>query len=83
MQLHLQCFTNATVNFPLLWLNILLASTCMYATTCVEKTHELDENRSFLVDEDLLMEEERLAQIENTFLQNIEFTHWDEVNSVN
>ena len=40
MQLHLQCFTNATVNFPPLWLNVLLACTCMYATTCVEKTLE-------------------------------------------
>ena len=44
---------------------------------------KLDENRSFFVDEDLLKEEERLAQIENAFLQNIEFTHWDEVNSAN
>ena len=44
---------------------------------------KLDENRSFFVDEDLLKEEECLAQIENTFLQNIEFTHWDEVNSAN
>ena len=42
---------------------------------------KLDENRSFSVDEDLLREEERLAQLEESFLENVEFTHWDEVNT--
>ena len=61
------------------WVYVVLSRVCTLAGLFLCK--KLDENRSFLVDEDLLQEEEHLARLEESFLHNVEFTHWDEVNS--
>ena len=36
----------------------------------------MDETKEFLCDEDLLREEERLADIELRFLMTVTFVHW-------